>query len=306
MSTNSVLNQGLAPQFTIPETIRALTPALAPIDKIFTTDFSYAVAEKGQVVHSRFGNLFTASTYDRSTGFVAADADATDVAVTLANHNYVMTSFTDTEASTITVAMLKNTFIPQMSNAVVKSLFDDAIAQTTAAAYPGTPFYSGNKAGFTRQAVAAGATKMTKANIQFDGRSLLLTPDAFGALLQDPTIAQYLSIGDTGVIRDNKVGRLHGMDVYEVNTWGAAPSGEHLNGIASARGGHVIVTRVPGMIQTGGGLQEVVVEPDSGFSFALRQWYDWTKGLTNLSCSWITGTAVANPDAALRVVISDL
>ena len=304
--SNSVLNQGLAPQFTIPETIRALTPLLAPIDKIFTTDFSYAVAEKGQVVHSRFGNLFTAQTYDRSTGFVASDATATDVAVTLANHNYVMTSFTDTEASTITVQMLKNSFLPQMSNAVVKSLFDASIAQTTAAAYPATPFYSGNKAGFNRQAIAAGATQMTKANIQMDGRSLLLTPDAFGNLLQDPTVSQYLSIGDTGPIRDGKVGRLHGIDVYEINTWGSAPAGEHLNGIASARGGHVIVTRTPAQISTGGGLQEVAIEPDSGFAFAVRQWYDWTKGLTNLSCSWITGNAVANPNAALRVVISDL
>ena len=304
--SNSVLNQGLAPQFTIPETIRALTPALAPIDKIFTTDFSYAVAEKGQVVHSRFGNLFTASTYDRSTGFVANDATSTDVAVTLSSHNYVMTSFTDTEAAAITVQMLKNTFIPQMSNAVVKSLFDASIAQTTAAGYPGTPFYSGAKSGFNRQAIAAGSTNMTKANIQFDGRSLLLTPDAFGALLQDASVAQYLSIGDTGVIRDNRVGRLHGVDVYEVNTWGAAPAGEHLNGIASARGGHVIVTRVPAAITTGGGLQEVVIEPDSGFSFAMRQWYDWTRGFTNLSCSWITGNGIANPNAALRVVISDL
>jgi len=306
MSTNSVLNQGLAPQFVAAETLRTLVPVLAPLNKIVTTDFSAYVAEKGQVVHTRYADAFTASTYDRATGFVAEDAVSNDVAITLSDHNYVMTSFTDTEVATISLDMLRRVFIAPMANATVTSIFNGVIGQTTAAAYPGTPFYSGTKANFNRLAIAGGATNMTKANLPFNDRSLLLTPDAFGQLLQDPSVAQYLSIGDTSVIRDGKVGRLHGVDIYEVNTWSAAPAGEHLNGIASCREGHVIVTRVPAAPTTGGGEQLTVQDPDSGFAFSLRSWYDWTKGLSNISASWIIGQSVGNPNAALRVVISDL
>lgn len=304
--SNSVLNQGLAPQFVAAETLRTLVPVLAPLNKIVTTDFSAYVGEKGQVVHTRYADSFSASTYSSSTGFVPASAVSNDVAVTLADHKYVATAFTDTEVATISLDMLRRVFIAPMANATVKSLFDAILAQTTAAAYPGTPFYSGTKANFNRQSVAQGATNMTKANLPFADRSLLLSPDAFGQLLQDPSVAQYLSIGDTSVIRDGKVGRLHGVDIYEYNGFTAGPAGEHLNGIASCREGHVIVTRVPAAPTTGGGEQITVQDPDSGFAFALRSWYDWTKGLSNISASWITGNSVGNPNAALRVVISDL
>lgn len=303
--SNNVLNQGLAPQFVAAETLRTLVPVLAPLNKIVTTDFSAYVAEKGQVVHTRFANKFTASTYVRANGFVPADADATDVAITLADHNYVSTAFDDTEVATISLDMLRRVFIAPMANATVKSLFDGVLAQTTAANYAGIA-YTGTKANFNRVAIAGAATKMTKANLPMTDRSLLLSPDAFGQLLQDASVAQYLSIGDTSVIRDGKVGRLHGIDIYEYNGFDAAPAGQNLAGIASCREGHVIVTRVPAAPTTGGGEQITVQDPDSGFAFSLRSWYDWTKGLSNISASWIIGQSVGNPDAALRVVITDL
>lgn len=304
MSTNNVLNQGLAPQFVAAETLRTLVPVLAPLNKIVTTDFSSYVAEKGQVVHTRYADSFTASDYVRADGFVAADAVSNDVAITLDSHKYVMASFDDTEVATISLDMLRRVFIAPMANATVKSLFDSVLELTTAADFGYA--YSGTKSNFNRTAVAGVATSLTKANLPFEGRAMLLSPDAFGQLLQDASVAQYLSIGDTSVIRDGKVGRLHGLDIYEYNGFSAAPAGEHLNGIAGCREGHVIVTRVPSAPTTGGGEQITVSDPDSGFAFSLRSWYDWTRGLSNISASWITGASVGNPNAAKRIVISDL
>ena len=303
--SNAVLNQGLAPQFVAAETLRTLVPVLAPLNKIVTTDFSSYVAEKGQVVHTRYADSFTAADYVRADGFVASDAVSHDVAITLDAHKYVMASFTDTEVATISLDMLRRVFIAPMANATVKSLFDGVLAETTVANFAGVA-YSGNKSNFTRQAIAGVATNLTLANLPYEGRSMLLSPGAFGQLLSDPSVAQYLSIGDTGVIRDAKVGRLHGIDVYEYNGWSAGPSGEHLQGIAGCKEGHVIVTRVPAAPTTGGGEQITVSDPDSGFAFSLRSWYDWTKGLSNISASWITGTSVGNPNGAQRIVISDL
>ena len=303
--SNSVLNQGLAPQFVAAETLRTLVPVLAPLNKVVTTDFSSYVAEKGQVVHTRYADAFSASSYDRSTGFVSADAVSHDVAITLADHNYVSVGFTDTEVATITLDMLRRVFIAPMANATVKSLFDAVLAETTVANFSNAA-YSGNKSNFNRLAVAGVATNLTLANLPYNGRSMLLSPAAFGQLLQDPTVAQYLSIGDTSVIRDGVVGRLHGIDIVEYNGWSAGPSGEHLQGIAGCREGHVVVTRTPAAPTTGGGEQITVQDPDSQFAFALRTWYDWTRGLTNVSASWIVGTSVGNPDGAQRIVISDL
>ena len=63
-----------------------------------------------------------------------------------------------------------------------------------------------------------------------------------------------------------------------------------------------VVLGVPSTPTTGGGEQLTVQDPDSGFAFSLRSWYDWTKGLSNISASWIIGQSVGNPNAALRVV----
>ena len=303
--SNNVVNPGLAPQFVAAETLLTLVPQLAPLNSICTTDFSAYVAEKGQVVHTRFANKFTASLYDRSTGFVAQDAQATDVAITLDSHEYVAANFTDTEVATVSLDMLRRVFIDPMVNATVKSLFDKVLAKTTVANFSNAG-YNDVKANFNRVAIANLATKMTKANLPFMNRSALLSPDAFGQLLQDASIAQYLSIGDTTVIRDGKVGRLHGIDIYEYNGFEAGPAGEHLNGLASCREGHVLVTRTPAAPTTGGGEQITVQEPNSKFAFSLRSWYDWTKGLSNISASWIIGNSVGNPDALLRVSITDL
>ena len=303
--SNSVLNQGLAPQFVAAETLRTLTPILAPLTKVAVTDFGSYVGEKGQVVHTRYANKFTASDYVAADGFVAATATSTDVAITLADHRYVMTSFTDTEVAAISLDMLRRVFIAPMANATVKSLFDDVVKSTTSANYS-VAAYSGSKASFNRVAVANAATSLTKANLPFDGRALLLSPDAFGQLLQDASVAQYLSIGDTSVIRDGKVGRLHGLDIFEYNgfpTSGTAYT-EGLNGIASCREGHVVVTRTVAAPTTGGGEQINVTDPDSGFTFALRSWYDWTRGNTNISASWLTGHSVGNPDAAQRIAFT--
>jgi hypothetical protein len=48
-------------------------------------------------------NKFSATSYNPSNGFVAADATSTDVAITLSDHRYVMASFTDTEVATISL-----------------------------------------------------------------------------------------------------------------------------------------------------------------------------------------------------------
>ena len=303
--SNSVLNQGLAPQFVAAESLRTLVPVLAPLKAIAVTDFGAYIAEKGNVVHTRFANKFTASEFVPADGFVSQNANATDVAITLSNHRYTQASFNDTEVASISVEMLRRVFLAPLANSVVKSIFDDVIGQTTAANYSAAA-YSGAKSSFNRVAIANVATSLTKANLPFDGRALLLSPDAFGQLLQDPSVAQYLSIGDTGVIRDSKVGRLHGIDIHEVNTFPASGTvyNEGLNGIASCREGHVIVTRTVAAPTTGGGEQIQVQDTDSGFTYALRMYYNWQMGTTNISASWLSGHAVGNPDAAQRIAFT--
>ena len=311
MATNSVLNQGLAPQFVTAETLRTLVPVLQPLKKIAVTDFGSYVSRIGNVVHTRLASPFTASNYDASVGFVPQAATSTDIAVTLTNFTYVDVGFTDAEQNAISPEMLKRVFLAPLTNAVAKSLFDSVLSQATAANFA-TAAYNGTAAGFTRAGgIVPTVTAMTQKNLPYDNRAALISPAAYGALLADSTIAQYLSIGDTKVIREGGegngyLGRVHGLELWEYNgfpTSGTAYT-EHLQGIASCQEGFVIATRVTNAPVTGGGVQETITDPDSDFSLAFRQYYMWNEGKMHLNMSFVNGVSVGNPDGLLRILIN--
>ena len=297
---------GLTLQLVAEESLRTLTPQLVPLTEIAVTDFGNLVAERGTTVHTRYASAFTASVFDPSAGFVSASAVSTDVPVTVTDLKYVDVGFSDYEASTLTLERLRRLFFAPIANAVQKSLFDDVLNKVTIANFA-TAAYSGAKASFNRVAIANAATNLTKANLPHEGRKLLLSPDAMGQLVQDPSVAQTYSYGVSDVIQNNQIDkRLHGFSVSEYNGFsGLGQAGtEYLNGVASCKEGLVIVTRVPAAPTTGGGEQMVVEDPDSNFSFALRYWYNWQQGQHHMSALWLVGSAVGNPNALQRIAFT--
>jgi hypothetical protein len=64
------------------------------------------------------------------------------------------------------------------------------------------------------------------------------------------------------------------------------------------------VTRVPASPTTGGGEQMNVTDPESGFTFALRYFYNWQMGTHNMQAVWLQGTAVGNPNALQRIIFT--
>ena len=292
---------GLTLQLVAEESLRTLVPQLQPLTKIAVTDFGAYVAERGTTVHTRYAGKFTAANYDRATGFAEQNAVSTDVPVTLVDQKHVTIAFTDYEVATLSLERLRRLFMAPMANAVVKSLFDQVLTKVDEDFAPG---YEGSQAGFNRIAVSNIAKSLTKANLPQEGRSALISPDAYQQLISDPVIAQAFSIGTSDVIRGNRLGMIHGVDFYEYNGFDVAGIEEGLNGVVSCKEGLVVVTRVPAAPTTGGGEQTIVTDPDSQFSYALRYWYDWSAGLHKLSANWLIGSSKGNPDALQKITFT--
>ena len=292
MATNAI--GGLTLQLVAEESLRTLVPQLQPLTKIAVTDFGAYVAERGTTVHTRYAGKFTASNYARSTGFVESNATSTDVPVTLVDQKHVTVAFTDYEVATLSLDRLKRLFMAPMANAVVKSMFDQVLTKVDGDFTAG---YSGAQSGFNRIAVSNIAKSLTLANLPQEGRSALVSPDAYQQLISDPVIAQAFSIGTTDVIRGNRLGMIHGIDFFEYNGFDAAGIETGLNGVVSCKEGLASPT-------TGGGEQTIVTDPDSQFSYALRYWYDWSAGLHKLSATWLIGSAKGNPDALQKVTFT--
>ena len=312
MATNSVLNQGLAPQFVAAETLRTLVPVLQPIKEIAVTDFSSYVDRIGNVVHTRLASPLTSATYDPSLGFVEQSAVAADIAVQLTAQTYVDIAFTDIEQGSISAEMLRRVFLAPMTESVAKSMFDNLLALCTAGNFSNVG-YSGATSGFTRAGgVVPLQAKLTSLNITYEGRTALIAPDAYAQLLADPTIAQYLSIGDNSVIREGQanenangyLGKIHGIKFWEYAGFPGSGTYPELAGIASAKQGLVIATRVAPQITVGGGTQETITDEDSGFALAFRQYYNWQEGKMHLNVNFIQGSAVGNPGALARIVFT--
>ena len=297
---------GLTLQLVAEESLRTLVPELVPLTKIAVTDFGAYVAERGSTVHTRYASSFSSTKFNPANGFVPTAATSTDVAITLEEPDYVDLAFTDFEASTLSLERLRRLFFAPVANAVQKSLFDSLLAKVTVANFA-TAAYSGAKASFNRIAVANAATALTKANLPHKDRHILLSPDGLGQLVQDPTVAQAFSYGNADVIQNNAIDKkLHGFGVSEYNgfpTSGTAFN-EYLNGIATCKEGLVIVSRVPASPTTGGGEQMNVTDPESGFTFALRYFYNWQMGTHNMQAIWLTGSAVGNPAALQRIAFT--
>lgn len=298
---------GLTLQLVAEESLRTLVPELVPLTKIAVTDFGSYVAERGSTVHTRYAGSFTATQYVAADGYVPQNASSTDVAINLGEPYYVDVAFTDFEASTLSLERLRRLFFAPIANAVQKSLFDNVLNLVTSSAFA-TAAYSGAKADFDRKAVANAATSLTKANLPHNERHLLLSPDAMGQLVQDPTVASTYSYGVSDVIQNNAIDKkLHGFGVSEYNGFAGLSGtvvGQGLNGVASCKEGLVIVSRVPASPTTGGGEQMNVTDPESGFTFALRYFYNWQKGTHNMQAVWLTGAAVGNPAALQRIAFT--
>jgi hypothetical protein len=292
---------GLTLQLVAEESLRTLVPQLQPLTKIAVTDFGAYVAERGTTVHTRYAGKFTAANYARATGFVEQDAVSTDVPVTLVDQKHVTIAFTDYEVATLSMERLRRLFMAPMANAVVKSLFDQVLTKVDSSFADG---YDGAQSAFNRIAVSNIAKSLTKANLPQEGRSALISPDAYQQLISDPVIAQAFSIGTSEVIRGNRLGMIHGIDFFEYNGFDAAGIEAGLNGVVSCKEGLVVVTRVPAAPTTGGGEQTIVTDPDSQFSYALRYWYDWSAGLHKLSANWLVGSAKGNPDALQKIIFA--
>jgi hypothetical protein len=245
-------------------------------------------------------------------GFVEQSAVAADIPVQLTAQTYIDIAFTDIEQGSISAEMLRKVFLAPMTEAVGKSMFDNLLALCTVGNFSNTG-YSGSLSNFNRaNGIVPITSKLTQMNIPYEGRTALIAPDAYAQLLADPSIAQYLSIGDNSIIRQGQdsdnangyLGKIHGIKFWEYAGFPGVGTYPELAGIASAQQGLVIATRVPPVINTGGGTQEIITDEDSKFAFAFRQYYNWQEGKMHLNINFIQGSSVGNGAGLARIVFT--
>jgi hypothetical protein len=266
--------------------------------RAFTTDFSPDVATEGSSVTTRVVTALTSGSLASGYSASAQNVTLTAKTITLGEVTGFVIGFTDSEWSKSSIN-LQDIFIRPGVQAVSNDMIDDALALVTNANF-GAAAFTGAAATFDADDAADLAQTLSTAKVPKMDRFLLVGPTYYAALAKDNAIQASYAYGGAEAIRENRVPRVHGMDVIEYTDIPA--NGENLVGLCGAPQGIIIAARTPAVPDSFPGEIANVTDPDSGFTIQLRKWYSADDGKHYLSMGAMWGVAVGVAGNLKRLV----
>lgn len=300
--SNTLLN--LTADVIAQESLRLMQPNLALLSTV-STDFSSQIATSGETVKTRLAGSLTTSTWDAMGKYQSQAASTTGVSVTLGEPTYSQIEFNPKEAAVIGFDRLATLFMQPMAYAVVKSMQDELLGKiVNDATLNANAIVLADINDFDRSSVIALNKKMSQQAIPEEGRVVHLGPEAYYALISDNTVAQAFSIGGNEVMRNGRIGRLHGNDFYEVQSVGSAAYDvtSTVKGFAGTKDGFIIVSRAPAVSAGTHADIATATDPVTGFTFMVSKWFNVEEGLHKVRAEWLFGTAIAQKKAIFPIL----
>jgi hypothetical protein len=218
--------------------------------------------------------IAASSNFVEATGYVFDQATATSMKkITVNKRKYQPLDYSSQEFRRqpyLDVVRLGNLNAEKLA----ADIFDDIWSVVTLAAY-GAAVKTAAAAAMTSDDVVDIAGACTKANWPTGGRSLILDSDTVTSLMKDSAYKLASSIGGTEVVREGRLPRLSGFDVYEVPN--LPTNSEKLQGAAVFMSA-VLAAFAP--VEPADGVRaslvayEVATDAETGISMNYRKWGD--------------------------------
>ena len=288
---NSLL--GLSLEAIAQETLITLRQEL-PLLSNYTTDFSDEVATPHSSVTTRV--VTTPSAVDFSASYTAQDAVSTAKTITYNKHKHITHKFDTSELANNGWSLLKNTFMPSVSYGLVSAIQDEVMELVTAANF-GNDFAIAASAMDADQVVDLAKSMTANGNPRQD-RVMVLSPAHYANLAKDDAIQAAYAFGNSNVIRDNDIGSVHGLKVVEYDT---PDNSENLEGFVASKSAILISSRTLQLPENSNVEQVTVTDPDTGYSFTLRSWFEAKEGAVYVSAISLFGVSVGNGNALIRI-----
>jgi hypothetical protein len=206
----------------IQEGLNAFVAALTPANA-FSRSYSGVTAQKGNSIIVPRVDALTATTFaytnNSSRPYEAGGGTINSITVTLDQHKYVTVDITDIQAANQGPAVMSN-FYRQMGKALGRHVMETIWAGFTTVNF-GLGVASASVASIGRTKINAARTAMVGRNVPTDTLALIVNPTVHQTLLDDANISQAFQFGGSEGIRDARIPRLLGMDVYESNIFPA-------------------------------------------------------------------------------------
>ena len=303
MATNSLAGYSIGQIADM--SLEALLPAMKRLSW-YTTDFSADIASDGSTVATRYPTALTSGALTTGLDTNAQNATTTAVTVTLGAVTGASIEFTEFEYSVASIDIMR-VFVAPMVNAVVKGFQTTAMNLITAANFANAGF-TGTAANFDSDDCADLAQILDSNNVTEDNRALFLSPSYFNSVRKVNALLAN-TLGSDEAIRRGTVGQLFGLNVVNCNY--IPSNSQNLVGFACAPEAIAMAARVPAAPTNGYGEYQNVTDPDSGFTFQIRRFYDENKMKHRLAGLYMagaskalagTGGAAAPTGALVRIV----
>lgn len=263
----------------------------------FDPDFT---GKQGDTVTIRKPAVFSAESFNRSSGVTLQDATESSTTVVLNTIGNVSFAVTD-EDMTLEVEDFENQLLVPAMEALIQKIDGELAEALIDAAETAGGGGTATMSSVASDAIVGARTKLGRGKLPTTDRHAVLSPEGAGVALADTLFVQADKSGATDGLREGSIGRVFGFDTYESQVFGLGSGDKGVaDGVAFHRSAVTLAVR-PLDVPRGLPADKVAVENYKGLSLRTTYSYNSTKKQDEVSCDILYGIATTRKEGAVQL-----
>lgn len=264
----------------VQEALQAFTAGLAPLNA-FTRSYSSEARRKGDVIAIPRADALSTTTfaYANNSGYPYETEGGTlnTISLNLDQHQIVGVDITDIQYASKAAAEI-SVFARQQGKALARKCMENIfslISISNFGAAAASPVSIANT-GLTQ--IRSARKTLIDRKVPSDNISLIASSELFTSLLGDSNISQSFQYGGPEGIREARIPRLLGMDVYETNALALGGTLSLIGFLAHPDAIAVAVRQLAPQDSNAYGAVETAIDDETGLGFTYRRHFNPGKG----------------------------
>lgn len=263
----------------------------------FDPDFT---GKQGDTVTIRKPAVFSAESFNRSSGVTLQDATESSTTVVLNTIGNVSFAVTD-EDMTLEVEDFENQLLVPAMEALIQKIDGELAEALIDAAEAAGGGGTSTMSSVASDAIVGARTKLGRGKLPTTDRHAVLSPEGAGVALADTLFVQADKSGATDGLREGSIGRVFGFDTYESQVFGLGSGDKGVaDGVAFHRSAVTLAVR-PLDVPRGLPADKVAVENYKGLSLRTTYSYNSAKKQDEVSCDILYGIATTRKEGAVQL-----
>lgn len=264
----------------INEALQAFTAGLAPL-RAFTRSYSGETARKGDAIAIPRADALSTTTfsYDNNTNYPyeTIGGELGTITVNLNDHQIVGVDITDIQFANKGAAEI-TVFAQQQGRALARKCLENIFTLVTTVNFGAAAATAVSIANYGLPQLRSARQTLVGRRVPMTNLSLIASAELFTQLLADSNVSQAFQYGGPEAIREARIPRLLGMDVYETNALGTAGTISRIGFLAHPDSIAVAIRQLQPQASEAYLAVETAVDEETGLGFTYRRHFNPGRG----------------------------